>query len=220
PVPCTPPSISLPACVLAQPRLAALAQTSESSDKRAGREPALIPYWSSWPLCHTKQAGHDKFLLWPLFSSGGRSALVLPKLLHHPFPQAAQQRGGRLGFQHHQPVLILAGIDAGAGLQLGQHLALFLRDAQANAPGAVCFENGVNPIEQSAESDPLRRRDMDDLIVVTQITVAQRLALLGRQQIDLVHHPQPWLLVSLQFLEDAFDLRVLLAGNRAAGIRD
>src|ERR1035437_99213 len=42
--------------------------------------------------------------------------------LHHPFPHAAQQRGGRLRFQYHQPVLILAGIDAGASLQLGQHL--------------------------------------------------------------------------------------------------
>ena len=56
---------------------------------------------------------------------------------------------------------------------------------------------------------------MDDLLAV-----AQRLALLGRQQIDLIHYSQPRLLIGFKLLEDAFDLRVLLGRNRAAGIRD
>ena len=42
----------------------------------------------------------------------------------------------------------------------------------------------------------------------------------GDRQVDLVHHVQAGLLVGFEFLQNAFDLRVLLGGDRAAGIGD
>ena len=71
-------------------------------------------------------------------------------LLDFPFPQLSQQRGWRFRFEQHRPVLIFTGLDAGASLHLGQHLALFLRNAQANTAGPVFVNQGIDAIQQSA----------------------------------------------------------------------
>jgi len=65
-------------------------------------------------------------------------------LFDDPFPHLPQQGVGRVGFEFDQAILVLAGIDAGAGFQKGEGFPFFLRDAQANAGGTVLFEGGID----------------------------------------------------------------------------
>src|SRR5258707_13162510 len=51
------------------------------------------------------------------------------------------------------------------------------------------------------------------------LVVAQGFALLGQQQVNFVHYVQARPFVSFEFLEDALNLRILLGGDRAAGVR-
>src|SRR5580704_16586812 len=96
-----------------------------------------------------------------LLSLGYRS------LFHYPFPQPPQERRGRLRFEYYHPSLILAGINAGASLQLGKHLAFFLRNAKMNPLRTISLKHGIDTFEQSAQLDPFRYRNVDSAIIIS-----------------------------------------------------
>ena len=73
----------------------------------------------------------------------GLGAFAGEDSLDNPFPQAAQHRGRRFGFQYHRALLILAGIDVGTGFEQRQQLAFFLWDAEANPAGAVLVDGDL-----------------------------------------------------------------------------
>ena len=88
--------------------------------------------------------------------------------LHHPLLHAAEKRIRRFRVQLHQSVVIRSRINTGAGLELRQRLAFFLRDAQTYACRAIFLEHVIDTIKQSSQSDSLHSRHMYCVFVITQ----------------------------------------------------
>src|ERR1700679_1814235 len=118
-------------------------------------------------------------------SRSSRTELTLGSL-HLESPHPPQQRCRSFGLEHHRSLLILPGIDARASLKLRQHLPLFLRNTKPDATWPIVDKKGIATLKWGSQADCLCRRNVDGLvivkhIVVEQITVPQRLPLLGQQ---------------------------------------
>jgi len=98
-------------------------------------------------------------------------------------------------------------------LKQRQQLPFFLRHSQMHAAYRIFGQHFVNSVQERGHSGALCRRDVHSARVVQQ-----GLALLRRQQINLVHHPETRFPIDFQFLEHLLYLRVLFRRQGAAGI--